>query len=252
MILGSDRAKLSKRHGAVSLLEYKRQGFLPEAMFNFLGLLGWSLDDHTEIISREEFIRHFSLERIVKNPAIFDVEKLTWMNGVYIRQLPLERLAELVAQRLEEDLPPEVPRPLDRAYVARIVPLVQERIKRLDEATALTAFFFVEGPLDYPADTLLGKRFAGNPDEAGHALQSVLAHIEPVGDWRHDALEGVLRPLAEELGLKAGDLFMLIRVAVTGQTATPPLFETTEVLGRDRSLARLRDALAHVSRRPAS
>ncbi|MGA2284712.1 MAG: glutamate--tRNA ligase, partial [Dehalococcoidia bacterium] len=82
MILGPDRAKLSKRHGAVSLLEYKRQGYLPEVMFNFLGLLGWSLDDHTEIISREEFIRHFSLERIVKNPAIFDVEKLTWMNGV--------------------------------------------------------------------------------------------------------------------------------------------------------------------------
>ena len=88
MILGADRAKLSKRHGAVSLLEYKRQGYLPEAMFNFLGLLGWSLDDHTEIISREDFVRHFSLERIVKNPAIFDVEKLTWMNGVYMRQLP--------------------------------------------------------------------------------------------------------------------------------------------------------------------
>ena len=98
MILGPDRAKLSKRHGAVSLLEYKRQGYLPEAMFNFLALLGWSLDDHTEIISREDFIRHFSLERIVKNPAIFDVEKLTWMNGVYIRQLPPERVAELLTR----------------------------------------------------------------------------------------------------------------------------------------------------------
>ena len=105
MILGSDRAKLSKRHGAVSLLEYKRQGYLPEAMFNFLGLLGWSLDDHTEIISREEFVRNFSLERIVKNPAIFDVEKLTWMNGVYMRALSPERLAELLVERLEDDLP---------------------------------------------------------------------------------------------------------------------------------------------------
>ncbi|MGA2284806.1 MAG: glutamate--tRNA ligase, partial [Dehalococcoidia bacterium] len=139
-------------------------------------------------------------------------------------------------------------------YVARIVPLVQERIKRLDEAVALTAFFFVEGPLEYPGELLLGKRpdgrpygrFAGKPEEAAQALATAIKRVEGVDDWRHDALEGVLRPLAEELGLKAGDLFMLIRVAVTGQTATPPLFETMEVLGRERSLARLRDALARL------
>ena len=243
MILGSDRAKLSKRHGAVSLLEYRRQGYLPEAMFNFLSLLGWSLDDRTEIISREEFIRYFSLERIVKNPAIFDVEKLTWMNGVYVRALSPERLAELLIERLEEDLPPDVPRPLDRDYVLRIVPLVQERIKRLDEAAVLTVFFFVEGPLEYPPELLLGKRFAGKRDEARRALESATSRLPAVDRWEHDALEGALRPLAEELGLKAGDLFMLVRVAVTGQTATPPLFETMEVLGRDRCLARLDDAL---------
>ncbi len=243
MILGPDRAKLSKRHGAVSLLEYKRQGYLPEAMFNFLGLLGWSLDDHTEIISREEFVRHFSLERIVKNPAIFDVEKLTWMNGVYMRALPPERLADLMAERLEEDLPAELSRPLDREYVRRIVPLVQERIKRLDEAVALTSFFFVEGPLDYAAQTLLGKRFAGKPEEARRALEAAGERLPGVDIWEHETLEEALRRLAEELGLKAGDLFMLIRVAVTGQTATPPLFETMDVLGRERSLARLDDAI---------
>ena len=246
MILGPDRSKLSKRHGAVSLLEYRRQGYLPEAMFNFLGLLGWSLDDHTEIISRDDFIRYFSLERIVKNPAIFDVEKLTWMNGVYIRQLPVERLADLLAERLEDDLPPDVARPLDRGYVARIVPLVQERIKRLDEAVALTAFFFIEGPLDYPPERLIGKRFAGKPDEASKALSAAIERLEAVDDWRHDALEATMRPLAEELGLKAGDLFMLIRVAVTGQTATPPLFETMEVLGRDVCLSRIDRALAQL------
>ena len=246
MILGSDRAKLSKRHGAVSLLEYKRQGYLPEAMFNFLGLLGWSLDDHTEIISRDDFIRHFSLERIVKNPAIFDVDKLTWMNGVYMRQLPPERLAELLVARLEEDLPPDVPRPVDRDYVLRIVPLVQERIKRLDEAAPLTAFFFVEGSLEYSPDLLLGKRFAGKADDARRALQTATERLSEVDRWDHDALEGILRPLAAELGLKAGDLFMLLRVAVSGQTATPPLFETMEVLGRDRCLARLNDALRRI------
>ncbi len=208
----------------------------------------------TEIISRDEFIRNFSLERIVKNPAIFDVEKLTWMNGVYIRQLPVERLAELLGERLEEDLPPTVPRPVDRSYVARIVPLVQERIKRLDEALELTAFFFVEGPLDYEVETLLGKRpdgrpsgrFAGRPEEAASALSKAIERVEAVSDWRHEPLEATLRRLAEELGLKAGDLFMLVRVGVTGQTATPPLFETMEVLGRDRSLSRLHDALSRL------
>jgi glutamyl-tRNA synthetase len=247
MILGPDRAKLSKRHGAVSLLEYRRQGYLPEAMFNFLGLLGWSLDDHTEIISREDFIRHFSLERIVQNPAIFDVEKLTWMNGVYMRALSPEPLGDLLVERLEEDLSPDVPRPLDRDYVLRIVPLVQERIKRLDEAAALTAFFFVEGTLEYPSERLLGKRFAGKPDEARKTLATATERLSKVDRWERDALEGVLRPLADELALKAGDLFMLIRVAITGQTATPPLFETMEVLGRDRCLARLDDALLRLA-----
>jgi len=246
MILGSDRAKLSKRHGAVSLLEYRRRGYLPEAMFNFLGLLGWALDDHTEIISRDEFIRSFSLERIVKNPAIFDVEKLTWMNGVYMRALRPERLADLLVERLEDDLSPAVPRPLDRGYVLRIVPLVQERIKLLDEAAPLTAFFFVEGPLDYMPETLLGKRFIGRGREARKTLEVAMERLSKVERWEHDAVEGVLRPLATELGLKAGDLFMLMRVAVTGQTATPPLFETMEVLGRDRCLARLGDALRRI------
>jgi glutamyl-tRNA synthetase len=239
MILGPDRAKLSKRHGAVSLLEYRRQGYLPEAMFNFLGLLGWSLDDRTEIMSRADFVRHFSLERIVKNPAIFDAEKLTWMNGVYMRALPPDRLAELLVERLEPELPPAVPRPLDRNYVSRIVPLVQERIKRLDESAALTAFFFIEGPLDYAPELLLGKGFAGKPGEARKALQTAMDRLSRVGRWQRDALESVLRPLAEELGLKAGGLFMLLRVAVTGQTATPPLFETMEVLGRDLCLLRI-------------
>jgi glutamyl-tRNA synthetase len=246
MILGGDRAKLSKRHGAVSLLEYRRRGYLPEAMFNFLGLLGWALDDHTEIISRDEFIRSFSLERIVKNPAIFDVEKLTWMNGVYMRALRPERLADLLVERLEDDLSPAVPRPLDRGYVLRIVPLVQERIKLLDEAAQLTAFFFVEGPLDYMPETLLGKRFTGRGREARKTLEVAMERLSKVERWEHDAVEGVLRPLATELGLKAGDLFMLMRVAVTGQTATPPLFETMEVLGRDRCLARLGDALRRI------
>ena len=243
MVLAKDRARLSKRHGATSVLDYAEQGFLPEAMFNFIGLLGWSLDDRTEIISREQFIQHFSLERIVKAPAVFDIEKLYWMNGVYMRSLPVERLAELLCERLERDLPADVPRPLDRAYVARMVPLVQERLKRLDEARELMEFFFLGDELDYTPDVLLGKAFAGKPGEAAQALEAVRERVVPLPEWDHESLEGALRPLADELGLKTGDLFMLIRVAVTGRAVAPPLFQSMEVLGREKCLSRLDWAL---------
>jgi glutamyl-tRNA synthetase len=246
MILGQDRAKLSKRHGDTALLAYRDKGFLPEALFNFLGLLGWSLDDKTEIISREEFVRHFTLERIVKSPAIFNLEKLTWMNGVYIRELPAETLAEHLASFLEAHLPADVPRPLDRSYLARIVPLVQERIKRLDEAAEMTAFFFVEGELEYPLADLLGKRFAAAPVEAAAARTAVRERVAGLEVWDEEALEGVIRPLAEELGLKTGELFGAIRVAVTGRTAAPPLFQTMAVLGRDRTLERLNAAIVRL------
>jgi glutamyl-tRNA synthetase len=246
MVLGKDRARLSKRHGATSVLDYEEQGFLPEAMFNFIGLLGWSLDDRTEIISREQFVRHFSIERIVKNPAMFDIDKLYWMNGVYMRSLPVERLAELLCERLERDLPPEVPRPLDRAYVARMVPLVQERLKRLDEARELMETFFLGDELDYPPEVLLGKAFAGKPGDAAKALEAVRERVVPLPEWHHESLEGVLRPLAGDLGLKTGDLFMLIRVAVTGRAVAPPLFQSMEVLGREKCLSRLDRALSRL------
>ena len=242
MILGPDGARLGKRHGATSILEFRDQGFLPEALLNFLGLLGWSLDDHTEIIDRETFVRHFSLERILKNPAVFNMEKLIWMNGVYIRELPDGELAERIAPFLERALQ----RPLDRALLARIAPLIRERIKLLADAVEMADFFFAEGELDYTAETLLGKKFAGDPAVAAKALQAVVERIEGAGPWGHEALEGAIRPLAEELSLKAGDLFGLIRVAVSGKPVSPPLFETMAVLGRDRTLERLRSALRHL------
>jgi len=242
MILGPDRAKLSKRHGDTSILQYRDKGFLPHALFNFLGLLGWSLDDKTEIISRQDFIRHFSLERIVKNPAIFNMDKVTWMNGTYIREMGLDELAEQLAPFLEEHLPTDIPRPIDRPYLQRIVPLIQERIKRFDEAADLTDFFFREGELTYPIEDLLDKRFADQPQEAAEALAAVRERIAALDRWDEEALESVIRPLAAELGLKTGELFGAIRVAVTGRTAAPPLFQTMAVLGRERALSRLTGA----------
>ena len=246
MILGPDRAKLSKRHGDTSILQYRDKGFLPHALFNFLGLLGWSLDDKTELISRQDFVRHFSLERIVKNPAIFNIEKLTWMNGVYIRDLGLNELTEHLLPFLEEHLPADIPRPIDRPYLQRIVPLVQERIKRLDEASDLTDFFFREGELTYPTEHLLGKRFADQPQQAAEALAAVRERIAALDRWDEEALESAIRPLAEELRLKTGELFGAIRVAVTGRTAAPPLFETMAVLERERCLERIGTAIARL------
>ncbi len=246
VILGPDKAKLSKRHGALSVLDYRDQGYLPEAMFNFLGLIGWSLDDHTVIIPREQFVEHFSLERLGKNPAVFDLQKLTWMNGVYLRDLPDERLAELVAERLEQDLPASAPRPLDGKTVRGLVPLIRERIQRLDEVARMTEGFFTDD-LPYTVEELLGKGFKGNAEGAGKALQAAKERIETVPSWEHEPLEAALRALAEELSLKAGDLFMPLRVATTGRPVSPPLFESMEVLGRERCLRRIDEAIERLS-----
>lgn len=243
LILGKDRSKLSKRHGDTAVSAFQREGYLPEALFNFLGLLGWSLDDKTEIISREEFVANFSLDRVNKSPAIFDIDKLRWMNGVYIRTLPAERLAREVAQRLDADLPASVPRPLDREYIGRLAPLIRERIKVLSEVTSLVDFFFFTGPLSLEASLLLGKRFRDQPELATEALGRVDSAVRRVEDWQAGALEGAIEPLAGQFGLKKGDLYGLIRVAVTGKTVTPPLFESMEVLGRERTLARIGRAL---------
>jgi glutamyl-tRNA synthetase len=238
-ILGPDRAKLSKRHGAHSVLEYRDQGYLPDALVNFLALLGWSLDDKTEIIDRQTLVENFSLERVLPNPAVFNAEKLLWMNGVYIRALSTKDLAEKTRPFLESALGREV----DRDYLLRIIPLVQERIKLLTEIVDMAGFFFLEGPLEYDVETLLGKRFAGDHGAASEAIERVIAALEQVAQWAHPTLEEAARALALDLGVKAADLFGLIRVAVTGRTAAPPLFETMEVLGRERTLERLRTAL---------
>jgi glutamyl-tRNA synthetase len=242
MILGPDRAKLSKRHGDMSVRELRERGYLPEALFNFLGLLGWSLDDHTEVIDRETFVRHFDLDRVSPSPAIFNLEKLDWMNGVYIRSLPADELARRLLPYFQRRFGQ-----IDEGLLVRAVPLLQERIRTLVEATEMAAFLFVERVEPSIAD-LLGKRFAGAPQEAARALTAALERLQGVSEWTAEALEGVLRPLATDLGLKTGDLFMLLRVATTGRTVSPPLFQSMELLGRERTLARLEEALARLRR----
>jgi len=240
MLLGTDRAKLSKRHGAVSITEYRDQGYLPEAMVNFLALLGWSLDDRTELLSRQELIESFSLERISRTAAIFNRDKLNWMNGVYIRSLSLEEFIQRAIPFLDRDLPPEVKRPLSTNYIRQIMPLIQERARTLAEVAELAQFFFVD-ELDYDSALLLGKNMS--QELAIRALETTQQKLVELKVFDADSLEGVLRPLAGELGLKTSQLFGSLRVAVTGRTAAPPLFQTMAVLGKERCLRRIEAAL---------
>jgi len=241
MILGPDRAKLSKRHGAVSITEYRELGYLPEAMVNFLALLGWSLDDKTEIISRQELIDNFSLERISRTAAIFNHDKLNWMNGVFIRKLSYEDLLRKIIPFLESRLPKEVKRPISQQYVGRIVPLIQERINTLAEAATYADFFFIDTP-EYEVSVLVGKKMTR--ETTLEALKAAEERLSSLESFDHDLLEDTLRHLAGDLGLKTGQLFGILRVATTGRNATPPLFETMEVLGKERCLERIRVAVA--------
>ncbi len=245
MLLGADRAKLSKRHGAVSITEYRDQGYLPEAMVNFLALLGWSLDDKTEILSRQELINNFSLERVSRTAAIFNQDKLNWMNGVYIRSLSLEDFTQRAIPFLDKDLPPKVKRPLSTSYIRQIMPLIQERARTLAEVAELAQFFFV-GELDYAPSLLIGKDMS--QQSTSQVLEVAQQRLGQLEVFDAESLEAMLRPLAVELGLKTGQLFGVLRVAVTGRTAAPPLFQTMAVLGKERCLKRIQAALDRLHR----
>jgi glutamyl-tRNA synthetase len=244
ILLGKDRSKLSKRHGSTSIGQFRDEGFLPEAIINFMVLLGWSLDDKTEIMTREEMIKNFTLERVGKTPAIFDHDKLKWMNGVYIRALSVDDLTDRVFPFMEKNLPAEIKRPLDIDYLRKIVPLIRERIGTLKEAATYADFFFVD-ELEYDSAMLIGKKMtAGTVLTALKAAEEKLSSLET---FSKDLLESTLRQLATELGIKAGELFNPLRVATTAREAAPPLFETMAVLGKERCLRRIRAALAKLA-----
>ncbi|HTI14302.1 MAG TPA: glutamate--tRNA ligase [Dictyobacter sp.] len=249
VVLGKDKKKLSKRRGAPRWSEYKEQGYLPEAVFNFLALLGWSYDDKTEIFSQEELIKAFTLDRIGVASGIYDPDKLLWMNGLYIRRLPL---ADLVTRTIpymerpeaEGGLPDSVQRPLDPEYTTRVLALEQERLKTLKDAAHAVSFFY-EDEISYDNDILIQKKMdaAGTRD----ALQHARTFLAGLDTWEHTAMETPMREMATQLNLKTGQLFGSVRSAVSGRTATPPLFQMMEVLGREVTLQRIDQAIARLS-----
>ena len=238
MILGPDGTRLSKRHGATSVTEYRDAGFLPEAMVNFLALLGWAYDGEREIFTLEELTQVFSLERISKNPAIFNQEKLEWMNGEYFRALPLAKRVELVLEHLRATggLPESALQ--DQGRLERAVVAVGERMRRPADFLTYAAFAFVEPLTPEPSawSDLVAKAGAG---ERLRRLADVLETVQP---FEHDAVEPAVRGLAAELGVKAGEVIMPARIALTGKKVTPGIFDVILLLGRERSVARLRHA----------
>jgi glutamyl-tRNA synthetase len=225
---GADGKKLSKRHGATSVDEFRRAGYLPEALVNFLALLGWAPDGETTIMSRDELIERFSLERVTPSSAQFDYAKLDWMNGVYIRALPEDAFAHALILWLGEQ-----GYDWDAVLVRKAAPLVQEKLSRLEEFPAYARFLFEDVHVD--AAEIDG----GVPVIA--AAREALAGLDP---FDATAIESALRGVLHKLGLKPRQGFQPIRIAVTGSKVSPGLFESIELLGRETTLARLSAAVA--------
>lgn len=246
VILGPDGGKLSKRHGAKFVLEYADDGYLPDALFNFLTITGWALDDHTEVFSRERLIEVFDLADLSKNPSGFDHTKLEWMNGVYLREMPEDDLVDTFRQRLERDLPADIARPLDEALIESFTPLVRERLKLLAELGPLVEFFFRDTVPTPPNEEFLVKKWKERAADASAALGTVVRFLEPVEPWATDGIETAMRAAADELEVRAGDLFALVRLAITGTRISPPLFESMEIVGKSLSTERIEAAAAQL------
>jgi glutamyl-tRNA synthetase len=237
MIWGPDGKRLSKRHGATSVEAYAEMGYLPEALVNYLALLGWSLDGETTLFDTQTLVERFTLERITQNPAIFDIEKMEWMNGVYIRDMSAEQFVERMTPWIEKaDLATAADIADRHDWFLRLAPLVAERVKRMDEIADKVRFLFGDIEIDESARAkVLDKEGAS---EALAAAAEVLTEAV----WTAVDIEAALRDLPERLGQKPKAVFQAVRVAATGSTVSPPLFESLELLGRERVLARLDSA----------
>jgi len=238
MILGPDGTRLSKRHGAVSVTAFRDDGILPQAMVNFLALLGWAFDGEREMFTMDELAEVFTLERVSKNPAIFNYEKLDWMNGEYFRALPLPVRADMVASYLREtgSLPEAAYH--DRRFLERAVEAVGDRMKRPRQFLEYAGYLFVDqvDPEAAPWAELLAK-----PMTAARLkkLAALLAEVDP---FEHDAIEKATRGLAVSETVKAGEVIMPARIALTGKKVSPGIFDVMLLLGRERTVQRLRHA----------
>jgi len=232
LLRNADKSKISKRKNPVSLNHYRRAGYLPEAMVNFLCLMSFSLPDGREEFTLADFIQSFELERISLGGPVFDLEKLTWLNGRYLRRLPTDQMIARLRGHLLSD-----------AYLAEVIPLCRERVDTLEQFYDYASFFFV-GEVTYD-DAALGGMVPKDrtPQGVAKTLRTLLEEqVDPLLEWNADSLEKALRAFADSAGWPANDLFMTVRLATTGRAATPPLFDSLAVLGKEICRRRLRRA----------
>jgi glutamyl-tRNA synthetase len=219
---------------------FKELGYLPEALVNYMATVGWSYDDKTEIMTRAELIERFTLERVNTSPSTWNYDKLNHFNGLYIRALSAEELTDRLLPYLHR-----AGLPADRATILRLAPAIQERLTLLTDAAEWVDFFFVDALPPFDLEQMVPKKMtlAEIP-----AVLRAARHILAEADFTHDALDAALREGAQQAGLKPGQMFQPIRVAVCGKMVAPPIFDTLEVLGRDKTLARLDAALARLEK----
>jgi glutamyl-tRNA synthetase len=239
LVLDQDRKVLSKRRGAMPIAEYRRRGYVPEAVVNYMALLGWAYDDSREFFTSEELVAAFDVRAVGKKAAAFDPEKLLWMNTQWIKRLPLRERAERAIPFLREaglvgsEVPPE-----QRAYVERALEVAADRVKTLADVVEQVGFFLAS---DVVYDSIAVEKVLRAPG-AGELLAAALALLAAAPDFEPATLERILRGHADERGLKLGAAIQPMRIAVTGRTASPGIFEVLSVLGRERTLARIERA----------
>jgi glutamyl-tRNA synthetase len=238
LILGPDGKRLSKRHGATAVQEYEKLGILPDALFNFLALLGWNPGDERELMTRAELISLFSIDRVQKKSAVFDTAKLEWLNGQHLARRSAAELAPQVVARLAVD--PETWRGRER-WLEALVDLLKVRARTVEEIAGMAAPYLSDDAFEYDAESV-AKHWAKEPAVVLDRLERLRERLSAVA-WEHEPLEQVTRSLAEELGLSAGKMIHPLRVAITGRQHSPGMFEVLVLLGRTRSLARLENAL---------
>jgi glutamyl-tRNA synthetase len=271
MILGTDKTRLSKRHGAVSVQEFRRMGYLADGLVNYLALLGWALDDKTELFTREQLIKNFSLKKVSKNPAAFDPDKLNYIDGEHFKRLPLMEKVALVFDKLQEEgvFPADFDvsewsiAELDngeRASViekkesnsshyrdelprlAIIIKVMGNRLKNLKDAPQILSYFFKD---EYPRVEAAYEKFLSEPDTAGH-LEALAEALRQLESFDRGAIEETARDLAKKRGVEAADVIHPCRVALTGDAVSPDLFSVIHLLGREKSVERLEKAVAYI------
>lgn len=243
LLRNPDHSKISKRKNPVAVSWYQKQGYLPEALVNFLCLLGWSHPQAKEIFPIEEFIKHFSFKRVSTSAPVFDFKKLAWLNGVYIRKKTNKELVQLISAKggSASGGKPFAPPGMTSTLIEKTVPLVKERIFKLSDYCDLVEFLVQKPKLDIK---LLLKKGAKDKNLIKKQLELVLTQLADVRDWQPEALEKMFRNLAEKQNYHLGKFFMAIRIVLTGKTVTPPLFESMALLGRKQTEARLKQVLA--------